>query len=170
MKPTKSCARCAEELPIEAFDRDASKPDGYKSHCKKCRAAALESRRLQQAGQVLQELQNGLIRNLAHSKPGGPDLPHIAEVCQSIIHLFGGVDGMAQQFLANYIAAKPGSLTRERMLSNLMKMNAVVSDSKKVEMPVELMSDQDLQAEIEERKKRLMVEGECTIVEDADGR
>jgi 5-methylcytosine-specific restriction endonuclease McrA len=36
---TKTCSRCREPLPTDAFHRDASQPDGFKNDCKACRLA-----------------------------------------------------------------------------------------------------------------------------------
>jgi hypothetical protein len=167
---SKRCHRCELEQPLERFDRDATKPDGYRSVCKSCRCHIAEAKRLEQAADMLKALDLGLVRALANSKPGGTDVPHLAEIYQSIIHLLGGVQGLAQQYVATYIASKPGSQTRERLLGQVVKMGEVVSDSKKVEMPVELMSDQDLEREIENRAKRLnIVPGEATEVETSLG-
>lgn len=154
------------ELPLATgFDRDATKPDGYKSICKTCRSHIAETKRLEHAADMLKALDLGLVRALANSKAGGTDVPHLAEIYQSIIHLLGGVHGLAQQYVATYIASRPGSQTRERLLGQVVKMGEVVSDSKKVEMPVELMSDQDLEREIKERKKNMVLDGEVTAEE-----
>lgn len=38
--PTKVCLRCAETLPVEAFSRHRSRPDGLQAYCKACTRAA----------------------------------------------------------------------------------------------------------------------------------
>lgn len=36
--PTKVCTKCGEEMPLDRFSRDRSKPDGRQTRCKACRA------------------------------------------------------------------------------------------------------------------------------------
>ena len=162
----KLCRRCDTFKNLSSFDRDADKPDGYKEACKTCRAEANQAQRLREATEVLKSLEKSVISNLANSKPGGPDVPHVAEIYESAINLLGGVHGLTQQLVATYLAAPPGSQTRERILGQLIKIGMVISDSKKVEMPVELMSDQDLEREIKERKKTMIID--CQIVESKE--
>lgn len=56
---TKRCTQCYELKPLEAFYKDASKPDGRTSACKPCRSrqvSATYRRRVQRSrGQVVEE-------------------------------------------------------------------------------------------------------------------
>lgn len=166
----KHCKRCDEFKEIASFDRDATKEDGYKAVCKPCRAEVQKAKRLGDSIDVLRQLEKNVITGLANSKPGGTDVPHVAEIYESAIGMLGGVHGLVQQMWATYLAAQPGSQTRERLLGQIIKIGMVISDSKKVEMPVELMSDQDLQREIETRRKGYVVEGQVKETGDGDAK
>jgi hypothetical protein len=155
----KVCGHCCLEKPAndDHFDHDQSKPDGFRNWCKECRKKKADLKRLKNAADVIETLDKELLRNLAKSKNGGSNVPHIAQLCEAIVHILGGHQGVAQHWASNMIAAKPGSQTRERMLTGLLKQLAVLSDSNKVSMPAELMSDEDIDKELARRAERAQV-------------
>ncbi len=155
----KCCGKCNNEYPKTAdwFDKDSSKSDGFKNWCKKCREEQRKMARLENAADVLETLNKSLIASITTQSPGGTNIPHQAEMYQVLMSMMGGVQGWAMHWLAQYTAAPPGSQTRERMLGQMQKMAAAVSDSNKVQMPADLMSDEDLDAEIKKREERMRV-------------
>jgi hypothetical protein len=164
----KVCGHCCLEKPAndDHFDVDQSKPDGFRNWCKECRKKKQDMKRLKNAADVIETLDKELLRNLAKSKNGGSNVPHIAQLCEAIVHILGGHQGVAQHWASNMIAAKPGSQTRERMLTGLLKQLAVLSDSNKVSMPAELMSDEDLEAEIARRERPTVLNSTAEEITD----
>jgi hypothetical protein len=152
----KSCGHCCKELPAneDFFDRDQSKPDGLRNWCKECRKNKGEINRLKAAAEVIDALDKSILTNLAQSKSGGSNVPHVAQLCEAYVSILGGVNGVAQHFAGTFLAAKPGSQTRERMLTGLQKMIIVLSDSNKVSMPDDYMSDDDFEKAMAERDAR----------------
>jgi hypothetical protein len=164
----KVCGHCCLEKPAndDHFDVDQSKPDGFRNWCKECRKKKQDMKRLKNAADVIETLDKELLRNLTKSKNGGSNVPHIAQLCEAIVHILGGHQGVAQHWASNMIAAKPGSQTRERMLTGLIKQLAVLSDSNKVSMPAELMSDEDLEAEIARRERPTVLNSTAEEITD----
>jgi hypothetical protein len=164
----KVCGHCCLEKPAndDHFDVDQSKPDGFRNWCKECRKNKNELKRLKAAADVIDTLDKELLRNLSQAKAGGSNVPHIAQICEAITHILGGHQGVAQHWVSNMLAAKPGSQTRERMLTGYIKQIAVLSDSNKVSMPAELMSDEDLEAEIARRERPPVVNGTAEEITD----
>jgi hypothetical protein len=70
----------------------------------------------------MKTLDMSVMANLADARPGGSTVPHAAEIYQCAMALMGGVQGYAMHYVGNLMAAKPGSQTRERMLTGLMKL------------------------------------------------
>ena len=155
----KVCGHCLNEFPAnqDYFDRDMSKPDLLRNWCKECRKNKQEMKRLNDAATVIEAMDKELLRGLTQSKNGGSNVPHIAQLCEAIVQILGGHQGVAQHFVATMLAAKPGSQTRERMLSAVIKTITALSDSNKVSMPAELMSDEDLDKELALRAERAQV-------------
>lgn len=165
--------RCGRELPQSAdfFDRDSGRQSGFKGVCKECRAADRQMAKLDEMSDKLGKLDDLLSTTLEHADVGGTNVPHIAQIYEEAMGLFGGVKGFALHLLGTYIAAKPGGQTRERILSNLMKIGQAISDEGKLSMPVELMSDDDLNAELAKEGIRLKVRsGDVIDVEEPSAR
>jgi thiol-disulfide isomerase/thioredoxin len=155
----KVCGKCQKELPksTDFFDRDQGKEDGFKNWCKACRSERRTLAEAQKAAEIMKTLDMSVVANLAEAKPGGSTVPHAAEIYQCAMALMGGVQGFAMHYVGNLMAAKPGSQTRERMLTGLVKLGTAVSDSNKVQMPTELMSDDEFEKEFQRREERLRV-------------
>lgn len=153
----KECGRCGKVFPktLEYFETDKSKRDGLRGWCKTCRKERREVRNAAKAVDLVQSLDKAVIENLAHARPGGNITPHQLEFYQCLTTLFGGVQGVAMQFVSTYIAANPGSQTRERLLGQYCKLMAACSNDQKVSPPAELMSDEELSAAIERDEERM---------------
>lgn len=146
---------CQQELPREAFDVDSGKPDGLKSWCKQCRQAKRKHAAGVSLGDFLARVDDRVLASLRGTQPGGTNLPHQVQALEAILALFGGIQGFAMYYTANCLAAPPGSQTRERALSKVIGMIEACSDSGKVSKPRELLTDEELDALIDERAARL---------------
>lgn len=155
----KMCGKCRKELPKnrDFFDRDNSKEDGFKSWCKQCRKERHELAQAKHAAELMKQLDMAVVLNLAQAKPGGTCVPHATEIYQSVMAIMGGVQGFAMHWAGTYTAAQPGSQTRERMLGGMLKLSQAVSDSNKVQMPAEMLTDEDLNEEVKRREERMKV-------------
>lgn len=153
----KVCGHCCLEKPAndDHFDVDRSKNDGFRNWCKECRKNKSELKRLSNAANVIEAIDKELLKGLTQSKNGGSNVPHLAQLCEAYVQILGGHQGVAQHWAATLLAAKPGSQTRERMLTGLQKMIASLSDSNKVSMPVELMSDEEVDKALAEREAKM---------------
>jgi len=158
---------CGQDYPSTSdyFDRDSSKEDGLRSVCKLCRADEYDQRQkmaLDERIKMIDEASLRLIDKLARS---GSDVPHMAELYQRIMEAFDGVGGYAAHFMAQYLSAAPGSSIREKMLNHIMKLGIKVSESGHAQIPVELMTDEDLQIELSKQARQYLVryvDGEVT--------
>lgn len=148
---------CQLERPRAEFDDDNGKADGKKGWCKECRKERALAKKENQFREVLENMDLSLLESLANARPGGTNLPHHFQVLESITALFGGVQGFAMYWNATFLAAPPGSQTRERMLTKMLGAYQAASDDGKVSKPRELMSKEELEASVQERLKRLRV-------------
>ncbi len=155
----KVCGKCQKELPATAdhFDRDREKPDGLKGWCKQCRKERAELDTLKEQAAMIETLDKAVLANLMEAKPGGSMTPHQLEFYQCLTAMFGGAQGAAMHWMGTFIASKPGSQTRERLLGQYSRLMEACSESSKVSPPPDLMSDEELAASIardEERMRR----------------
>lgn len=152
------CITCNEEYPLSEhyFRRDSSKATGFRATCRMCEQqsasppadAALERR--------LAAIEATAARVLDDVVERGADVPHLADLYQTIMDAFDGVGGFAKHYIANYLMAKPGSMIRQRMLNTVIKMGTEVTLRGMAQTPVESLSDEDLERELEQRAARLL--------------
>jgi hypothetical protein len=153
----KTCqGNCGRDLPATAdyFDRDATRDDGLRSICKECRAnerLLAKQDALDDRIKILDEKSVQMIELLTRT---GSDLPHIAEVYQRVMEVYEGAGGFAAHFMAQYLSCKPGSTTRTKMLELVVRLSTKVSESGAAQIPLELMTDEDLQVAFEKGVKR----------------
>lgn len=159
----RTCIRCGVEKPEtdEYYDRDESKESGFRATCKDCRAEArrLANIKKTQLPEMIEQLDAramDLIVALSDSKLNINLLPHIANVVEDLMAVFGGTAGLAQRMMANYIAAPAGSQTRQRYESMVMKAIDKMNDAGVGQKPVESMSDEELQKLWDQHAKRVV--------------
>lgn len=153
----KMCMECGEgyEMPEKHFDKDATKPDGLRTTCKTCRAEKDLKKEDNRIAKIVDDMDQHSVELLMGLAGSGSDVPHSAEIFQTLLRVFGGMDGFAQHYMLQYLSAKPGSQIRQRMLDTIIKLGMKVTDSGAAQLPVEMMGDEDIERELARRTKRL---------------
>lgn len=143
---------CQKWLPFEYFDRDTSKPDGFRAWCKACRKAkreaAAKAAEEKEIVHVVQEIEAPILATLSDNNRGGTNLPHESQMLERVIDMLGGVDGLAAFYVAQILAAPPGSVIRERMLNRVWSAIEHLSDESKTTKPIHQMTDKELEARL----------------------
>jgi hypothetical protein len=73
----------------------------------------------------------------------------VEDLAETLIRRFGGLEQFAAKYVADYDAAKMGSVTRARLLDGAMKLMQFVG-KKESSQPLDEISDEDLQHQIQE--------------------
>jgi DNA invertase Pin-like site-specific DNA recombinase/ribosomal protein L32E len=114
MKRCYACGRY-KRLTQEHFHKNASETDGYHRICKPCRGAHRKEIRKQKRKQRRTVAVDAFQQAACKGKqPSG--------ACGQIAQEMGGADKLAEQFLAVYKEAKPGSRKRVGMLKAAMRL------------------------------------------------
>jgi hypothetical protein len=150
------CTGCNQWLPRspEYFDRDNAREGGLRPICKQCRSKDRELRRMRDLETQVKHLDERALSLLDAVTRTGSDVPHVAEVFQRIVEVFEGAGGFAQHFMAQYLASVPGSSTRQKMLDMVVKLAIKTSDSGAAQIPIEMLSDEDLQVQFEKGMRK----------------
>lgn len=82
---------------------------------------------------------------------GGENVPHVSEVLERIMTLFGGSGGFASMLVKQYYDAPPGSATRTKMLEAITKLTVQTSEMGASKKPLELWTDDELEYELDKR-------------------
>jgi hypothetical protein len=139
----KYCTYCGILKELEHFHVDRSKPDGHRDHCIDCRKAI---RAEENALAIpLANMEEQAIETLdSLSSSGGSMTPHSSEALEAIIKPFGGVEGLGKWMFATFLAARPGSAIRERLLSRVIDLIEMNTERGDASVPLERMEDADL--------------------------
>lgn len=160
---TQVCRRCDRRKPLNSdyFDRDMDKESGFRTVCKQCRKEIREGEE-EPPTLSLQDSSDLNDRNVLEavkelSRVGGDpnNLPHIATVLENLMRAFGGIEGFSRHVALNYLASRPGSMARNKILQSIMSMAVKVSESGATKPPLDLMDEADLRREMETIAARL---------------
>ena len=116
----KWCTNCGKQKAIGDFDKDRTRPDGYKDTCKSCRADLRKRQQIAEEDPEIEKMEMDARDVLSTLTEGGSITPKSEELVESLMKPWGGSDGFAKYMFSTYLAAKPGSPTRERILSRIM--------------------------------------------------
>jgi len=153
----KRCRHCKVDYPAttQYFGEDASKEDGFATICKVCRQDEEDERQKRRRDHRLQMIDDASFKLLENMARGGSDVPHMAEIYQRLMDVYEGAGGYAAHFMAQYLESKPGGTTRTKMLEMIMRIGMKVSEAGNAQIPLELMSDEDLKIKLDEHARRI---------------
>lgn len=143
----RQCSDCQQVKPLNHhyFAKKTGSQHSYKLTCRQC----LKKKRLQNG---LNRLETKAVETfLAESKTGGSNIPHTAELLESVMGYFGGTNGFSSLLMKQYVECQPGSRQRNAILEMIFRLaskNAEMGGSKK---PVTLLTDEELEGEINKR-------------------
>lgn len=161
MSDTKICSGpCRSELPLSAmhFDRDNAAADGFKDICKVCRSEQRREKENVSIARRVKKLDRATAKVLDIAAQGhGSRIPHVAELFEAMIAAYGGVQTLAQHFVANHLAAKPGGSIRQKGLETVIRLAIKTSETGAARKPLEVLSDEELNALVDEQAKRMMI-------------
>lgn len=143
----RTCEACNTPKPLtyKNFKKAKSQAQGFEFVCKSCATKIAQNRKLAR-------LEAQSCRNfLEKAATGGSEIPHTSELLEGIMGLFGGANGFASMLASQYYAAPPGGRIRTQILEMVVKLTGKVAESGATRAPVALMSDDELEAEIEKR-------------------
>jgi hypothetical protein len=139
------------------FDKDVSYADGFKPHCKQCRAKGRQLAKVKKHRENRAKVDDLIAQMIEKAQFGGSDVPHIAELYAKVVALMGGANGFAMAFLDTYLKSEPGSAIRQRLLNQLGNLGTAVTATGAAEIPNELLSDEELQKKIERLARQAKV-------------
>lgn len=155
---TRVCDTCDTELPLTAtiFDRDRDDPEGFFHTCKMCRSHKRKREEEADVDERILKFERQSMGLLEKTLDAGTDVPHQAELFQEIIKVFGGVGGFAGHTMAQYLSAKRGGSERTKILSLVLRMADRVSESGLATIPVEMLSDDELNEQHAKMLRKLL--------------
>lgn len=147
---SKTCIKCHQELPRTSFHVAA---DGRRhSQCKKCRSDYERKRRKRKKDERLDQIEADAVDAFCRvARTGGANIPHAAELLETLLEYTGGVRGFANLFMKQYYDSPPGGAHRTKQLETIVRLvstNTALGGAKK---PLALWSEEELEDELRER-------------------
>lgn len=122
------------------------------TQCKTCRSERERKRRKQAKDQRLDQIEAESVTAFCQvARMGGSNVPHAAELVETIMEYMGGVAGFTSLFMKQYYDSPPGGAHRTRMLetiARLVKDNTAMGGAKK---PLSHWSEDELEDELRQR-------------------
>jgi len=170
------CRLCSNPYPLteDFYHKDEREPLGFQLACKECRKLESSSTENRRVRAVMHDLEGDVIENLGRAAlRDSSKVPSAASLYESIISHFGGADQFAKHFVADYLAAKPGSAIREKMLRGVVNLSVSVTKAGMADEDVSKLTDKELQerqAEIERQLgQRVMAQLRVVSEESQEG-
>ena len=146
----KPCKACGALTPIEEFAFNSQGKRG--TRCRTCRASHQAKKANTRKQRTLEDIEKAavdLFRKGAGT--GGENVPHVSEVLERVMGLFGGSSGFASALVKQYFDAPPGSATRTKMLETITRLTAQASELGATKKPLEFWTDAELEQELDKR-------------------
>jgi hypothetical protein len=144
----RACAKCGTSFPATSEYFHKSK-DGLHARCRKCRNKSVKEGRSKRRNKKLDEIERGAVKTfIAAARVGGANIPHSSELLECMMEYFGGVRGFANAWMKQFYDSPAGGAFRTKMLDSTMRLvvgNTAMGGAKK---PLELMSEEELEAEL----------------------
>lgn len=147
------CRKCGNWLPMTGhyWHADRSQPTGLHRECRQCRALKKQDdERVKIAKRVAQLDENSLtfLDSLVNS-PVAYGVPEARAMAADLLYAYGGSAGFARHYLANFLAAEPGSAVRQKHLDRIVGLIEKLSSTGKV--AIKQMGDDELREELSRR-------------------
>ena len=159
MADHKACVECGVSYPATVANFHKSK-DGFHSRCRQCRNKQERQKNKKKRNGKLAEIEKGAVDLfIASARLGGASIPHSSELLEVLMDYFGGVRGFANAYMKQYYDSPVGGAFRTKMLDSVMRLvvgNTAMGGAKK---PLELMSEDELEAEL----RRQVLEAAMTM-------
>ena len=146
----KVCHQCGGTFPAEQFGR--TETGGLTKWCNGCRQERQAGRAIQRQEKTLDDIEKAALQVFTRgAATGGENVPHVSELLERTIQLFGGSSGFASAIVKQFFDAAPGSATRTKLLETITKLTVNVSEQGASKKPLELWTDEELEAELDQR-------------------
>lgn len=146
----KVCSECEKTLPVEEFE--LTEAGNRRERCDPCRKTRERRMTQERNERTMEGLEKESVSTfLKAASKGGENVPHISELLERTMTLFGGSGGFAQALVKQFFDATPGSAARTRILETLTKLTVQTSEMGASKKPLELWTDDELEGELNSR-------------------
>lgn len=149
----KQCDSCGKLLPESKlyFPHVRGGSHSFQPTCRKCKAKKKRERDL--AKIESQAIDSFISRTVS----GGSNIPHTAELLESMMHYFGGANGFASLVMKQYFESPPGGRMRNSILEMVTRLATKNTEQGGARKPIQLYSEEELEQEINKRLEQAVL-------------
>ena len=143
----RQCEECREfkVLTPKNFPRVPGHSTTYQSMCWKCKRSKKRQNKLARIEtDAIDKFSKGVMR-------GGSNIPHTAELLESIMNYFGGANGFSSLLMKQYFESPPGSRMRNSILEMTIRLASKNTEQGGAKKPIDLYTEEELEDEINKR-------------------
>lgn len=162
---SKTCNTCEQMLPLTEFHVNRYRPDGRGDQCKTCcktiakEKAAIVMQNQQAIDDRIRDRLEAMLDACEKNDQLGamrPGVPHTVQLFEQVMQAIGGPEGWALQMGVTFLISEPGSVNRQRILRSIQEMSESVVKMGGARMPLDLMTDDDLESLVAEKAQRTL--------------
>jgi hypothetical protein len=160
----RQCDECKQLLPLipENFARVAGTVENFEFVCRPCKRA------LKDKAKMAQMETEAVSRFLDKTTNGGSNIPHTAEMLESLMQGFGGVNGFTAMCMKQYFDAPSGGRLRNSLLEMVVRLTSKNTEQGGAKKPLSLLTEEELEAELDKRMQMAVLVHEGRRVIDAE--
>lgn len=149
--PKRECLECKKSLPLDSrhFAKEEGTHENWQRICRSCKESLRDRERLDGLEKEAMKAFLGGVRSVSGDKTS--TIPHTAELLEVLLRNFGGLEGFSNLYLKQYFDAKPGSRLRNAALETVVRLTQKNTEQGGARKPVTLLSDEELEEEINRR-------------------
>ena len=156
--PRRTCRRCRVDKFLQTGFKVLASGQ-YSETCMECLVKKKERSQVKETKEFMRDMDRAQLNMLkAFVSEVRPEqirsTPHLIELLQETVRVFGGSKGYAQMLMAQLIAAPPGGMVRQKCLDTFFQMVKLCSELSYTHNPSD-MSDDGLKQELLEQGTRL---------------
>lgn len=149
----RQCQECKKVWPLNPryYKRVAGTQTTFRQTCKKCEYKEKKAKKIASIET------NAVAEFSRRASMGGSRIPHSSELLEGVMNYFGGVNGFASLLVKQYFEAPAGGRLRTSILDTIVKLTVKNTAQGGARKPVNLYSDEELEAEISKRLEEAVV-------------
>lgn len=142
------------------FYRNGARWDGWATVCKVCWA----KQKADADSRMKDDEEKGALASFVRLARTRKSVPHMTEMIEAVITRLDGVEGLADLFVNDLLAANPGSPHRLRAAEAVMHMVVKNTEMGHAQKPMELYTDEEL-AEYLAANTKVIQDGKAKLLE-----
>jgi len=161
----RQCIDCGGNFPLTRDHWRKRKSGQWDTRCLICRSKVNKGKRAKTKERDLKDIERGAMSTfLQAAGRGGDNIPHSSELLERLMEYFGGSSGFAAMMVKQYFDAPPGGSHRTKLLEGIVRLVTKNTELGGAKKPLAQWSDEEIEAELDQRLRRIAVSYEGRIL------